>query len=352
MSRIICGDCLKLLSTFYDNSFDAVITDPPYGISFMGKKWDYDIPGVEFWQEFKRVSKPGAHLLCFASPRTFHRMACNIEDAGWEIRDTLMWVYGSGFPHGSNIAKLIDKSIGYEGEVIGQETVDTGMQGGHMHAGRELHREVRDVHELSDRAKEWDGWNTCLKPAWEPILMCRKPCEGSVTANVMAWNTGAINVGACRIDSSRYPANVIHDGSDEVMELFPYSKGRTTDSGDEVRNSEHNCYGDIPLRPAYKAPNDPGSAARFFYCAKASTRERGEGNDHPTVKPLALMEWLVKLITKEGQLILDPFGGSGSTLIAAKNLNRQFIGMELEEHYCDIAFTRLGGEDCGIIFTH
>lgn len=368
-NEVICGDCLQELNMCPSSNFDAVITDPPYGIKFMGKSWDYDIPSKEHFSEFMRVCKPGAYLMCFSSPRTMHRMMCNIEDAGWEIRDCIMWVYGSGFPHGSNVAKMIDKMTGYEGEVIGQRQVDTGMQGGHMHAGRELHVETQDVRALSDQAAPWDGWNTALKPAWEPIIMARKPLEGTVAENVLKYGTGAINVDACRIGTDtivtqggdkfpklygdyatceesthqgRFPANVIHDGSDEVMALFPYAKGNTHSIKRSFRNGQHNTYGNMPYRADYQGFADSGgSAARFFYCAKASTAERGEGNDHPTVKPLKLMEYLVKMVTREDAFILDPYCGSGTTLLAARNLNRRYIGIEKDPHYVKIAERRL-----------
>lgn len=282
------GDCLDVLKTLPGNSVDSVVTDPPYGLSFMGKKWDNDVPSTEIWAECLRVLKPGGHLLAFAGTRTQHRMAVRIEGAGFEIRDMIAWVYGSGFP----------KS-----------------------------------HNLKD---EWSGWGTALKPALEPITVARKPFPGTVAANVLEYGTGGLNIEGCRVgedvvgwngarggseDSTqskgrnyrlgegearpvkgRWPANLIHDGSSEVSELFP---------GEAEKPS-----------------------ARFFYCPKTNKKDRGEGNTHPTVKPTDLMRYLCRLVTPPGGLVLDPFMGSGSTGKAALLEGFRFYGIEREnEHY-------------------
>ena len=577
MHEIHTGDCAEVMASMGDNSVDAIITDPPYGLSFMGAKWDsfggstgretveerqrksadyaehhkgaprygnshkhapkegemfaFQEAMTPIFAEALRVAKPGAHLLCFGGTRTFHRMACAIEDAGWECRDTIMWVYGSGFPKSMDVAKAIDKASGYVGEVIGERTVDVGMQGGHMHAGRKQQQQQQQVRALSDQAKEWVGWGTCLKPAWEPIIVARKPLDGTVANNVLTWGVGAMNIDACRVpieqgddvfaknphtrskgkdsgiygtyreqqgnwsgDKGRFPANVVHDGSQMVLDLFP-DTGRSSGGGMHTRGTagaeSTNAYGTYVGGTATKSVGmgDSGSAARFFYCAKASKKDRNYGcerlltwaerdqeltqlleqassllardisesmmlnlveqgcstslfgnentvlsqeecrfitstviplitvsktcssshhsntsesildairtseesgislarladkssqsrrdstsggtdtatsavsalfdvlsqirgrarvgNFHCTVKPLALMEWLVKLVTIEGQTVLDPFCGSGTTLLACEALGRHGIGIEREPEYVEIIRRRLGDE--------
>lgn len=423
--QVVCSDCLEHMQTMPENSVDSIVTDPPYGLSFMNKEWDSfgtdtrQVGDEHFWvpdnpygrsnvrygwnqnkaklrdsmemfqfamtpifEEALRVAKPGAHLLCFGGTRTFHRMACAIEDAGWEIRDCIMWVYGSGFPKSMDVAKAIDKASGYVGEVIGERTVDVGMQGGHMHAGRKSQRQ-QQVRSLSDQAKKWEGWGTCLKPAWEPIIVARKPLDGTVANNVLKWGVGAMNIDACRVgiaedddvfaknphthskgkDSGiygrykeadgnwsgakgRFPANLVHDGSQMVLDLFP-DTGRSSGGGMHTRGTagaeSTNVYGSYSGGVATKSVGmgDSGSAARFFYCAKASKKDRGEGNNHPTVKPTELMKWLVQLVTPEGGVVLDPFAGSGTTLVAAKMLGRDCIGIEREPEYVEIIKRRL-----------
>lgn len=342
------GDCLEIMQTMSDNSIDSIITDPPYGLSFMNKDWDCGVPGIAFWTEALRVAKPGAHLLAFGGTRTFHRLAVAIEDAGWEIRDTVMWVYGSGFP----------KS--------------------HQH----------------------------LKPAWEPIIVARKPLEGTVAENVLTWGTGAINIGGSRVKTEesterpvgkavtfiggwsnkhsgtpagvgRWPANLIHDGSDEVVGLFP----ETAPSKAGVRRNKYtaiNAYSGDKPKDIMVNHNDSGSAARFFYCAKASKRDRDEGcegleevksgmsngaqihgegydkgqgiglnrvikrkNTHPTVKPTSLMQYLCRLVTPPKGIILDPFMGSGSTGKSATLEGFNFVGIEIDEEYLKIARARI-----------
>jgi DNA modification methylase len=329
------GDCLEVMRTLGDASVDAVVCDPPYGLSFMGKRWDYDVPTVEVWAECLRVLKPGGHLLAFAGTRTQHRMAVRIEDAGFEIRDMIAWVYGSGFPKSHNL----------EGD--------------------------------------WQGWGTALKPALEPITMARKPLEGTVAANVLQHGTGALNVDGCRVQGEpspsverrthaapgastgatgwdtparpasyneqrpgeqlgRWPANLIHDGSDEVVGLFPESKSTGGQSslgafrnGDVYGKGRDERWGDDP------GYGDSGSAARFFYTAKASRQDREDGNTHPTVKPTDLMRYLCRLVTPPGGIVLDPFMGSGSTGKAALLEGFGFIGIEREATYHAIAQRRI-----------
>lgn len=364
IAEVVCADCLEYMRTMSCNCVDAVITDPPYGLSFMGEAWDtfsgkahssdsadasrcFQNAMMPVFAEALRVSKPGAYLLCFGGSRTFHRMTCAIEGAGWEIRDCIMWVYGSGMPHGQNVAKMMGKKY-------------------------------------PRKAGAWEGWYTQLKPAWEPIVVARKPLDGTVAKNSLVYGTGALNIDACRVPTEdelyihansveacknrntygvyasqkshkkkgqeldRYPSNFIHDGSQEVVELFPDSKGQqgAIRGTEPSRTGAHGIYGLYGgARTQSKPRGDSGSAARFFYCAKASRKERGDNNNHPTVKPLALMEWLVRLVTREDALILDPFAGSGSTLLAAKSLNRDFVGIEKNPDYCRIAIDRL--KACG-----
>lgn len=362
------GNSLDVLKQFDDNSVDSIVTDPPYGFAFMNAKWDYDVPSVDMWQECLRVLKPGGHLLAFGGARTYHRLVVAIEDAGFDIRDMIAWIYSSGMPKSHNIGKA------------------TGMD-------------------------EYIGVGTLLKPAIEPIVLARKPIsERTIAKNVIKHGTGGINIDDCRIEidkdeilpdklerspktagiygaftdkygkttwtehiKGRFPTNVIHDGSDEVVDLFPQQKGTLG-----KRAIKHT--GEMfTLKPREKQQKfthlgyDNGSAARFFYCAKASRKERDIGlsnmtpqirsdrknidsigadnprnrsntpkrNHHPTVKPLKLMRYLCKLITPKRGLILDPFMGSGSTGIAALQEGFRFIGIDLEEDYCEITRLRI-----------
>jgi len=482
------GDCLDVLKTLPDCSVDSVVTDPPYGLSFMGKRWDYDVPAIEIWAECLRVLKPGGHLLAFAGTRTQHRMAVRIEDAGFEIRDMIAWVYGSGFPKSLDVSKAIDKQrtediepvraicrviraamdakglksrylvehfdgchprlidrwaardtdsqpalptweqweklrevLGIEGahdaevwrlngrkgqpgdnwqnaEVVGTHEGATPGFGDHRFAVRD-----NTIREASDAARQWHGWGTALKPALEPITVARKPLIGTVAENVLAHGTGGINVDGCRVeaekltgwggggsamydgglsreggkarlqDAGRWPANLIHDGSEEVVGLFPVtgaSKATPRNNGEfksvaKGRDLPHLTYGH---------DDNGGSAARFFYCAKASKRDRDEGlesdvafsrqgnrpgspdetgkfpdhdhrertgNFHPTVKPTDLMRYLCRLVTPPGGIVLDPFTGSGSTGKAAILEGFQFIGIEREAEYIEIARARI-----------
>jgi DNA modification methylase len=344
------GDCREVMRTLDPESIDSIVTDPPYGLSFMGKGWDHGVPGVEFWTEALRVAKPGAHLLAFGGTRTYHRLAVAIEDAGWEIRDCVMWVYGSGFPKSHDVSKAIDREAGAEREVVGYSQGRSGsIHGGGQSVG------VLDpvTAPATEAAKQWQGWGTALKPAYEPIIVARKPLRGTVAGNVLEWGTGGINVDGCRVaptgeqlggshvstktdgwdrpwkhdaehiaamraawaeadrkatELGRWPANFIHDGSEEVTDLL-------------------------------------GDAARFFYCPKASKRDRDEGcenNRHPTVKPTDLMRYLCRLVTPPEGLVLDPFTGSGSTGKAAILEGFRFVGCELSSEYIEIARARIG----------
>jgi site-specific DNA-methyltransferase (adenine-specific) len=332
------GDCLEVMATMPKACIDSVVTDPPYGLSFMGKAWDHGVPGVPFWEAALRVAKPGAMLLAFGGTRTFHRLTCAIEDAGWEIRDCLMWLYGSGFPKSHDISKAMGNKL-------------------------------------------WHGWGTALKPAWEPIILAMKPLAGTFAANAAEHGVAGLHIDGCRIHSGtssggdksggtalgqgsgwnqhenrttgidrsmaagRWPANVILDEEAGAMldeqsgeSQSPATYTRTTKSENKTAYSpgigEH--AGSVSLNYG-----DKGGASRFFYCAKASKSEKGAGNTHPTVKPLKLMEYLCKLTaTPTGGVVLDPFCGSGSTLVAAQNVGRDFIGIELNSEYVEIARAR------------
>lgn len=383
-AELFLADCLVALKAMPDNSVDSVVTDPPYGLSFMGKRWDYDVPSVEIWTECLRVLKPGGHLLAFAGTRTQHRMAVRIEDAGFEIRDMIAWVYGSGFPKSLNVAKAIESGSGrpedirrmqmggdYEPSCRGRVNYDHGA-GSSMDAG------VAEWQPASEAARQWQGWGTALKPALEPITLARKPLVGTVAANVLAHGTGALNIDGCRVDATgdaqlaekyasvqnagrrensvygsdsrdragaaphqagRFPANLIHDGSDDVLAGFPQSSAK---NGVTQGEGKGGIWSESTGKRAGPTHGDAGSAARFFYCAKASKKDRGEGNVHPTVKPTELMRYLCRLVTPPGGTVLDPFMGSGSTGKAALLEGFVFIGIEREQESFDTAVARIG----------
>jgi len=401
------------MATLDADSVDAIVTDPPYGLSFMGKGWDHGVPGVEFWTEALRVAKPGAHLLAFGGTRTYHRLACAIEDAGWEIRDCVMWVYGSGFPKSHDVSKAIDKAGGdalawrafseayakaVEASSLNHSDIDralgikssscywarTDHRGGmpprhHWERVREMlglpdefahlydeaerevvgHRErgfapgtnavygdysgdTRITAPATDAARQWQGWGTALKPAWEPIIVARKPLGGTVAENVLTHGTGVINVDGCRVGATveTWPATRSYGGGTEYA-FTQTSKG--------VVNSQKTGKAPPGRWPANlihdgseEATAPMHEAARFFYCAKASKADRDDGNNHPTVKPTALMRYLCRLVTPPGSMVLDPFTGSGSTGKAAILEGFRFIGIEREAEYVEIAKARIG----------
>jgi DNA modification methylase/transcriptional regulator with XRE-family HTH domain len=485
------GDCLDQLKRLEDNSIDSIVTDPPYGLSFMGKKWDYDVPSQEVWAECLRVLKPGGHLLAFAGTRTQHRMAVRIEDAGFEIRDMIAWVYGSGFPKSLDVSKAIDKANGKHerdlqpfgdyvkscrmakgwplkklDEAMGTNTAASwweGRKSGIQPPGIEQYKKLKTILGMDDRfdelidwleaerevvgqdtkarstsgasalptvggetvyqswnitapateaAKQWEGWGTALKPALEPITVARKPLIGTVAENVLEHGTGGLNIDACRVgtddvlsfgsrelgdgikygkckpttegvqhSAGRWPANLIHDGSDEVVGLFPQT-GPAKAAHRGTGKGKSNAYGVYGGESTVRGHDDNGgSAARFFYCAKASKRDRDEGlegfeakatafgnqaqaelkrgnldhddgksgmnkvklrqNIHPTVKPTDLMRYLCRLVTPPNGVVLDPFMGSGSTGKAAMLEGFQFIGIERDAEYMEIAKARI-----------
>lgn len=487
--QLHAGDCIAVMRGMADASVDSIVTDPPYELGFMGKAWDSTgiANSVEMWREALRVLKPGGHLLAFSGSRTYHRMVVAIEDAGFEIRDQIMWLYGSGFPKSLDVSKAIDKvrddsaeglalgawlkaqreargfkqkdvaalwpsaTGGLTGCVANWETLgkvpkwDQWLQlKAFIGFGDEMDAEVwrlngrkgtpgneREDREVSapasnevfqptqrvinagtpvlDAARQWQGWGTALKPAHEPIVVARKPLIGTVASNVLMHGTGAINIDRCRIATSeslnggayaaiggrevsaslsasgmnvpgkvvgadfvqpegRWPANVIHDGSAEVVSMFPEASGQSgAVTGEEPSSKTNAVYGEFNGRPASQPRGDMGSAARFFYCAKTSSEDRHEGlpmpgpqfskgstlrdaenlgtsrkgNFHPTVKPTDLMRYLCRLVTPPGGLVLDPFMGSGSTGKAAVLEGFRFIGIDLEAAHVAIAQARI-----------
>lgn len=377
--NLINGDSLQILKRATANSVDAVVTDPPYGLSFMGKKWDYDLPSVEIWRQAHRVLKPGGHLLSFGGTRTYHRLVCAIEEAGFEIRDQLQWIYGSGFPKSLDVSKAIDKAAGAEREVVGPNPNGRPNMVRVDAAVLQPRVDAPITAPSTPDAIKWQGWGTALKPANEPIVLARKPLsESTVAKNVLKWGVGALNVDASRIageyknqgggsfatgkfansnrsntekdgadfiygseTQGRWPANVLFDETaaemlDEqsgISQTLSTSVGFTGNNTDDFFKGKRN--------KVASRHNDKGGASRFFYVAKASKRERGEGNAHPTVKPIKLMEYLCRLITPPGGIILDPFMGSGTTGVAAKRLGFEFIGIEMNEEYLEIARRRI-----------
>jgi len=387
MNTIINGNSLDVLKTFEDNSIDSIVTDPPYELGFMGKAWDSTgiANNVELWQECLRVLKPGGHLLAFSGTRTYHRMACAIEDAGFEIRDQIQWLYGSGFPKSLNIGKSVDKLQGNEREDVGESK----RHGGGIVGNGSSYELPPTTPNITKGTSEWEGWGTALKPANEPICMARKPLgywetkntltvkekdefqdlwdkmeagmpydekryeellakkevkvfkSLSVAENCLKYGTGGINIDESRVGkrekeqftgkkegsinaygdyfyekseiplpSGRFPANLIHDGSDEVVDLFPED------------------------------------SQMFFYCAKTSKSERNKGlegftNTHPTIKPIKLMSYLCRLITPKCGTVLDPFNGSGSTGCACVLEGFNYIGIDLDPEYCKISEARI-----------
>jgi site-specific DNA-methyltransferase (adenine-specific) len=395
---------LEFLKSQPDNSIDSIVTDPPYGISFMGKSWDYDVPNVDTWKELMRVLKSGGHIIVACGTRTQHRMAVNIEDAGFEIRDIVAWVYGSGFPKSLNIGKAVDKLQGNEREVVGESrNGSNSLMGG-------LSNKLTETTQLVTKGNSpYEGWGTALKPAMELWTLARKPLsEKTVAENVLKWGTGGINIDECRVgngtgetkkvkypnikgdnynqnhkayseiekveyevtDNGRFPANFIHDGSDEVVDMFPDSKSNWKNKDIHKGDSGiANNFGASGITGNHY--DDSGSASRFFYTAKASKSERNAGLDgfekkvnagsyqfrtdgsldgkptapkanfHPTVKPVALMRYLARLITPKGGVVLDPYMGSGSTGVACMQEGFNFIGVEMDKEYFEIAKARI-----------
>jgi site-specific DNA-methyltransferase (adenine-specific) len=375
--KLLLGDCLEKLKELDDNSIDSVVTDPPYEIGFMGKGWDDSgiANNPELWKEVLRVLKPGGHLLSFSHSRTYHRQAVAVEDAGFEIRDQIMWVYGSGFPKSYNIGKAVDKLQGNEREVVGDNPYNKIRGKGSI---EDAFESMQGQSVITKGNSDWEGWGTALKPAHEPIVMARKPIsEKTVGNNVLEWGTGGINIDGCRIGveptdrnhrhnpsmgnkgknsifgvgghsgnlqvEGRFPANIIFD--EEAGKLLDEQSGISKQSGKLYEGKDSKAsFGQIKSSAVNTNYGDSGGASRFFYCPKASKKDRNEGNttnQHPTVKPTDLCAYLIRLVTPKGGVVLDPFMGSGSTGKAAVREGMDFIGIERESEYFEIAEARI-----------
>jgi DNA modification methylase len=333
-ATLYLGDCREVMAELPEASVDAVITDPPYGLLLMGKDWDRGVPGEGFWRDALRVAKPGAHLAAFGGTRTHHRLMCAIEDAGWEIRDCLMWLHGQGMPKSHNVSKAIDKHLGVERPVIGTATSwnRPDSEAGHAARMNTSPGEYALTAPATDAAQQWEGWGTALKPAWEIIILARKPLEGTVAANVMRHGTGGINVDACRVGNEMRFSPPAIPGKDTFM----------ASEGSGITYLGSYVTGRWPAN-LLLSDIDLGGKERYFYCPKVSRKERS-GNTHPTVKPVDLMAWLCRLITPPGGTVLDPFMGSGSTGVAAIREGARFIGAEINPEYFEIAKGRIAAE--------
>lgn len=423
------GDCLEELKYMEDESVHAVICDPPYGLSFMSKKWDYDVPDVEIWKECLRVLKPGGHLLAFGGTRTYHRLTVAAEDAGFEIMGMVGWIYGSGFPKAVDLGKAIDKRAGKKRDMVPRTRVD-GKPTGKAETGFVSGADRVDItpgDPVTEEAEYWDGWKYSinpLKPALEPILMARKPFDGKPVDSILKHEVGAVNIDATRCVSpsmmkdqirskessiskgiygdsceqithqtegqkeGRYPANVLLDpdgaeaigkqsGECKTGNIKPHKEKCQTEWGKrdtrEFRDINHK--GSTGTADRFFNQFEHSDEPPFLYCAKASRKERDSGlndvkskkskvyaedewtkknmgntpanlrkpvkNNHPTVKPIKLMRWLVKLVTRKGQTVVDPFCGSGTTGCACVLEDREFIGMDMEPEYVDITIRRI-----------
>jgi len=402
--RLINADCIEAMKAMPDNLVDSIVTDPPYELGFMGKSWDASgiAFNVDVWREALRVIKPGGHLIAFSGSRTYHRMAVAIEDAGFEIRDQIMWVYGSGFPKSHNISKNLDKAKNievWENNAYGGGNSKCDKCGKWLISGSPCQCPKPIIEFKTEAAKQWNGWGTALKPAHEPMVLARKPLIGTVANNVLTYGVGGLNIDGSRVGTTvetwpksrsfpygqertygskdaateltqdapagRFPANFIHDGSDEVVALFPDTKSGGKQTSDFA--NEDGLFG-FGGQPQNTTQPSSGSAARFFYCAKASKRDRNEGldgfetvvaggmqgrqdgsmgsitmnkNHHPTVKPTTLMQYLVRLVTPPNGVVLDPFMGSGSTGKACAYEGFDFIGIDQSAEYVEIAKARI-----------
>lgn len=392
MNKIIHGDCLEKLKDLDDNSIDAICTDPPYGLEFMGKEWDYNVPEVEIWEQVLRVLKPGGHALVACGTRTQHRMAVNLEDAGFEIRDIVGWIYGSGFPKSHNIGKAVDKIQGNERELVGKQK-GAGTTGNNTNTGNQTFVAKNQYEDgtldITKGNSPWEGWGTALKPAMELWTLCRKPlAESTIAENVLEHGTGGMNIDGCRVDAEpglaknwernqsqsakegrnsmnggldtidlkdytptgRFPANLLHDGSDEAtkdMQWKGKSKQRffySPKANKKERNAGLEGFEEKEVRggggrvvDGYKeGEEDLKQAASAYGAVKAK-----KANVHPTVKPIALMQYLCRLITPPEGTVLDPFMGSGTTGIAAHLEGFDFVGIEMNEEYIEIAKARI-----------
>lgn len=378
--KIINGDSLEILKQYPDEYFDSIVTDPPYGLEFMGKEWDKGVPKKDIWIECLRVLKKGGHLIAFAGTRTQHRMAVNIEDAGFEIRDMGAWLYGSGFPKSHNISKAIDKKQCNERQIIGEsQGRSSSIHGG----GQTINKNDDITKSTSPDCIKWEGWGTALKPALEPFTIARKPFKGTVADNVLENGTGGLNIDGCRIEytkdnqpipqiknnkrdvnskktmyddqsfnksktkaiiggseDGRFPANLIHDGSQPIVDIlgektkyFYCPKANKVDRNEGLEDFEDKIGGGMS-----------GTQDKSLKTGSGNERNNIMKNTHPTVKPTDLMAYLCRLVTPEGGIILDPFSGSGSTGKSAIREGFKFVGVDLDPDYCKIAEARIENE--------
>ena len=380
MSQLLVGDCVEQMKTLEANSVDAIVTDPPYGLEFMGKAWDgFGTPlGFQTWseqwaREAFRVLKPGGHLLAFGGTRMYHRLAAGVEDAGFEIRDTLMWLYGSGFPKSLDVSKAIDKAAGAERQIVGSKIGlagysltdgKGGLYGDGFGANGTGEGECRITAPSTEDAKKWQGWGTALKPAVEPIVLARKPLIGTVAENVLTHGTGALN-----IDASRIGTNGENFDNLQGRPITKLSTRRANEDDEEYKARVLSSPGQqaaleklknlgrwpanilLDEEAAALLDEQSGGASRFFYAPKASRSERNKGlerNIHPTVKPVDLMRYLIRLVTPKGGTVLDPFMGSGTTAVAAIEEGVNWIGCEREPEYVAIIEARIAAAQPGM----
>jgi len=390
---ILAGDCIEQMRTLEADSVDAIVTDPPYGLEFMGKDWDgFGTPlGFQTWteqwaREALRVLKPGGHLLAFGGTRMYHRLAAGIEDAGFEIRDTLMWLYGSGFPKSLDVSKAIDKAAGAEREVVGRNpnSRENATIENSLYEPGTVGKTASITAPSTEAAKKWQGWGTALKPAVEPIVLARKPLIGTVADNVLTHGTGALNIDASRIgtddrfgggakgssgfaagykadgwvagsSAGRWPANILLD--EAAAALLDEQSGVLTSGARSAKQYAVTFTPNEKFSDKYELPaldKSSGGASRFFYVAKASRSERNKGlerNIHPTVKPVQLMRYLIRLVTPKGGTVLDPFLGSGTTAVAAIEEGVAWIGCEREPEYLEIIEARIAATQPGMGLT-
>ena len=374
--KLYHGDCLEELKKIPDNSVDSIVTDPPYGLSntkpaqvadvlrswisgdtnvvpakrggFMGKDWDSFVPPPAVWEECYRVLKPGGHMAVFAGTRTQDLMGLSIRLAGFEIREQLNWIYGTGFPKSMDVSKAIDKAAGAEREVLSERPA-YGIGGKGILNGHSEGATAKVTAPATDEAKKWEGWGTALKPATEPIVLARKPLEGTVANNVLTYGTGGLNIDACRVGDDVRPKGA---STGEVLSENSSMSGPNTGRmvvGTVTGRFPSNVLLDEHAAEAMDEQNGTSSFFSVFkYQAKAPKKERpviekedGTKVQHPTVKPVALMEWLVTLVTPPNGVVLDPFAGSGTTLQAAINEGFDPIGVEQDADYIQLINKRL-----------
>lgn len=381
--KVITGNNIDILKAYPDNHFDSIVTDPPYGIEFLGKDWDSNTGAIETWQECLRVLKPGGYLLAFSAARTYHHLATNIESVGFEIRDQIMWIYGSGFPKAQDLGKAIDKRNNKKGKKgpakRGAERLirATDENGNRDNSNGVWANEVNRDPYTYVADNEWAGWKTALKPAHEPIVMARKPFKGSCVDNVLAHGVGALNIDATRIGSEempigaheqtpslfasnkksafaeetiqgRFPSNVIGEISDDYQKYFYCPKvsraerhtGFEDPGAEKILPIGSTHPDDIKKHPLWD-PSIGGDAQRLKAKILEHTPKQLQGNNHPTVKPVDLMRYLITLVTPSGGHVLDPFNGSGSTGMAAVEMGYEYTGCELDPAYADIARKRI-----------